>query len=94
MTDRTYLIAVPGGHLELPEDVYDRCLRPIATPATSAPAADDRLLTADEMEARTSIPASWWETAAREARVRCYRFGKYTRFRLSEAAADAQEARK
>lgn len=95
-SERIIMVPLPGiGTLELPADLYDRHLRPIASPATAAtPAADDRLLTAEEMQDRTSIPASWWETAARESRVRCYRFGKYTRFRLEEAAADAREARR
>jgi len=52
-----------------------------ATGATNAPA---RLLTAEELSAATSIPASWFEQAAREGSIPCIRLGRYVRFALDE----------
>jgi hypothetical protein len=50
----------------------------------------DCLLTADQLEARTSVPASWWETAARRGEVPHFRLGKYVRFRMADAVAAYQ----
>ena len=58
----------------------------------AAKAAGDRvglnpeLLTADQLEARTSVPASWWEQAARENRVPHTQIGRYVRFEFAAVA--------
>jgi hypothetical protein len=65
-----------------------------AAPQEPVALAEQRLYTAQEMEGLTGVPASWWEQAARDSRVRHYRFGKYPRFRLDETAADAKEERR
>ena len=46
----------------------------------------DELLTAEQLQARTSVPASWWEQAARGHRVPHARIGRYVRFRFAEVA--------
>jgi hypothetical protein len=56
-------------------------------PPTDAPVVShDELLTAEQLEARTNVPASWWEQAARERRVPHARIGRYVRFRFAEVA--------
>ena len=44
------------------------------------------LLTSEQLESRTGVPASWYEQAVREERVPHHRIGRYVRFRLSEIA--------
>jgi hypothetical protein len=44
------------------------------------------LLTAEQLESRTSVPASWWEQAARENRVPHTRIGRYVRFEFAAVA--------
>jgi len=40
VTDRVYIVPLPGvGTLELPEEVYRRCLRPIAAPVAKESSA-------------------------------------------------------
>jgi hypothetical protein len=51
---------------------------PAAT--TEAPA----LLDADQLEARTGIPATWWMAQARERRVPHQRIGRRVRFDFAE----------
>lgn len=48
------------------------------------PPSGVELLTAEEMEKRTSVPASWWLKQARERRIPHVMLGRYVRF---EAAA-------
>ncbi len=48
--------------------------------------SDDALLTAEQLEQRTNVSASWWEQAAREQRVPHARIGRYVRFRWTEVA--------
>jgi hypothetical protein len=92
MTDRV-LIPLPDGRwLGLtPEQFLEaeqsgREIRP-APPTGAAPTGHDELLTAEQLEARTNVPASWWEQAARERRVPHARIGRYVRFRFAEVAA-------
>ena len=58
----------------------------LAPSASGATAGHDELLTADQLEERTNVPASWWEQAARERRVPHARIGRYVRFRFAEVA--------
>jgi hypothetical protein len=44
----------------------------------------DRLLTAEELQERTSIAKSWWLAEARLGRIPCVRAGKYVRFVFDE----------
>jgi hypothetical protein len=44
----------------------------------------DRLLTAKELQERTSIAKSWWLAEARLGRIPCVRAGKYVRFVFDE----------
>jgi hypothetical protein len=45
------------------------------------------LLTAEQLEEQTGVPASWYAEAARRGDIPHYRLGRYPRFRLSEIAA-------
>lgn len=72
----------------------------IATPvqAQADRPRDEPLLTAEQMEARTSIPATWFLEQARKDAVPHVRLGKYVRFRFGDEAAaglrgHAREAR-
>jgi hypothetical protein len=91
MTDRV-LIPLPDGRwLGLtPEQFAEaeqsgRELTP-ALPSSTPTVGLDELLTAEQLEARTNVPASWWEQAARERRVPHARIGRYVRFRFAEVA--------
>ena len=55
------------------------------TPA--APDATTKLLSADELEERTGIPASWFATQARERRIPFHKLGRYVRFSFEEVMA-------
>jgi hypothetical protein len=86
MADRV-LIPLPGvGTLELPRDVYERCLRPIVMPATqvsAAPAkAGSELLDAKGVAAALSLPVSWVREKARQGAIPCEKAGRYVRFSL------------
>jgi hypothetical protein len=87
MTDRV-LIAANGVWLSLTVEQFEGArvaaqdFVPAATATTVASSAE--LLTAEQLEQRTSVPASWWETAAREGRVPHRRIGRYTRFLFAE----------
>jgi len=43
-----------------------------------------RLLSAEEMQAATGVPASWFEAQARERRIPFRKFGRWPRFDLEE----------
>jgi hypothetical protein len=88
------IIPLPGlGTLELPRDVFERHL---LRPALTAPASTlaDELLSAEQMEGRTGIAASWWMTQARERRIPFHKLGRYVRFSFREVTAcDAYKRR-
>ena len=87
MADRV-LIPLPGvGTLSLDREVYEAALIPIAAPAASAVPPVAKLLSAEEMESATSIPASWFATQARERRIPFRKLGRYVRFDLAEVMA-------
>lgn len=44
----------------------------------------EKLLTAEELQHRTSIAKSWWLAEARMGRLPCIRAGKYVRFVYDE----------
>src|SRR5262245_46643933 len=80
------LIPLPGlGTLELPRDVFEQHL---VRPADPAPprAREAEILDADQLEARTGVPASWWMTQARERRIPFKKFGRYVRFDFLEVS--------
>lgn len=86
MADRV-IIPLPGiGTLELPRDVYERALRPIAAPAPepspgpSAPASE--LLDAKGIASALSLPVSWIREKARQGEIPCTKAGRYVRFSL------------
>ena len=89
MTDRV-LIPFNGVLLVLTVEQFaeaEEAARNLVAPAvaTAAAPADD-LLTAEQLEQRTSVPSSWWEQAAREGRVPHARIGRYVRFRFADVA--------
>ncbi len=46
--------------------------------------SDESILSAEQAEKHTGVPASWFLEAARNGRIPYVRFGKYVRFRLSD----------
>jgi excisionase family DNA binding protein len=57
------------------------------TPAGANGDAPECLLTAEEMEKRTKVPATWFLEAARRGEIPHVRLGKYRRFQLDEVLA-------
>lgn len=88
MTDRV-VIPLPGlGTLDLPRDVFElHLVKPVGRAQPESPAEAPSLLTAEAMEERTGIPASWWMTQARERRLPFRKLGRYVRFDPVEVAA-------
>ena len=79
------LIPLPGvGTLELPREVYEQHLVRPADLVPAMPPIAAEILDADQLEARTGVPASWWMTQARERRIPFHKFGRYVRFNLAE----------
>ena len=91
MTDRV-LIPLPDGRwLGLTPEQFAEAEQSgrelaAATPAAAAAGSRDELLTAEQLEQCTNVPASWWEQAARERRVPHARIGRYVRFRFADVA--------
>lgn len=86
MSDRV-LIPLPGvGTLELPREVYERCLRPSAPQATQTsvapPSATSGLLDARGVASALSLPVSWIREKARQGAIPCEKAGRYVRFDL------------
>lgn len=90
LTDRV-LIPFNGTLLALTSDQFieaQHAAREICpvTASVSTSTEPSELLTAEQLERLTSVPASWWEQAARERRVPHARIGRYVRFRFSDIA--------
>jgi hypothetical protein len=47
---------------------------------------EEPMFTAEQMEEKTSVPASWFLEQARQEKIPHYKFIKYPRFRFSEIA--------
>jgi hypothetical protein len=102
MTDHV-LVIVPGlGPLALsPDDLRAARAkgRELASDMESAPATGNGaesspLLDAEQLQARTGIPSTWWMAQARERRVPCHRIGRRVRFDYTEVmASDAVRKR-
>lgn len=90
--DERILIPLPGlGTLELPREIFDRHLLRPPAPVANPPS---EWIDADELEARTGIPASWWMAQARERRLPFRKIGRYVRFDFAEImACDAYRRR-
>ena len=56
---------------------------PSAAPVTNGSTAP-KLMTAEEMETATGVPASWYATQARERRIPFRKLGRYVRFSYDE----------
>jgi len=88
MADRV-LIPLPGvGTLLLDGEAYKAALAAgaalAAAPAPAASVAAPKLMSAEEMEASTGVPASWFATQARERRIPFRKLGRYVRFDFAE----------
>jgi excisionase family DNA binding protein len=88
MSDRV-LVPLPDGRwLSLDREAFEAALAAGVefAPAVGAPAAPTgpRLLTSEQLAEQTSIPATWFEEAARRDEIPCVRVGKYVRFDLDE----------
>lgn len=86
------LIPLPGlGTLALPREVFEEHL---LKPSTATAKSPSELVDADELQARTGIPASWWMTQARERRLPFRKMGRYVRFDIAEVmSCDAYKRR-
>jgi hypothetical protein len=59
-----------------------------APPASAqTPCSDPQLLDAEQLEAVTGVPATWWMAAARSRRIPFRRIGRRVRFVLDEIIA-------
>jgi hypothetical protein len=86
------LVAVPGlGVLVLTPEVFRTALAEgeqfSLTPVTAARYAAAKLVSAQEMEAATGVPASWFASQARERRIPFRKLGRYVRFNPEEVMA-------
>ena len=89
MTD-SVLIPLPGiGTLELPRDVYERALRPIAPAAHHqvAAGAPEALVTAKALAMTLSLPVSCLYEYAKAGRIPSVRVGKHVRFSPDQVLA-------
>ena len=90
MTDRILIPLADGRWLCLTSEQFAeaeqaaQALRPASTSGQTG--SNDELLTAQQLQERTNVPASWWEQAARQRRVPYARIGRYVRFRFAEVA--------
>jgi hypothetical protein len=90
----------PGDFIALSQDQLQQAralARHIVPPAGAAApqlALQEPLLSADQMEERTMIPASWFLEQARRDAIPHVRLGKYVRFRLSEVHAAGSRGQK
>src|SRR5437764_10397055 len=91
MADRV-LVALPDGRwLALAPEAFREALAEGAqlsvVPATSPAAAAPKLVSAEDMEAATGVPASWFASQARERRIPFRKLGRYVRFNPEEVMA-------
>jgi excisionase family DNA binding protein len=92
MTDRIFVPLADGRWLSLTSEQFaeaeqaGQALRPASTSTYQSRDQEDQLLTAEQLEQRTNVPASWWQQAARERRIPYARVGRYVRFRFAEVA--------
>lgn len=93
MATEKFLVPLGDGRwLALPPDAFRAALEAGAAllPATRHLAAAEptqRLLSAEELQERTGVPASWFATQARERRIPFHKFGRYVRFSFEEIMA-------
>jgi hypothetical protein len=88
------LVLVPVGsdYLALTHDQFlaARALAQNLTHATAQPQPttndQEPMLTAEQMQDKTGVPASWFLEQARQGQIPHYKFVKYPRFRMSELA--------
>ncbi len=99
MADRI-LIPLPDGRwLALSADSFTEALQAgsalmPATGSVSRPAPSPTLASAEDMEAATGVPASWFATQARERRIPFVKLGRYVRFNPAEVlASEAMQRR-
>jgi hypothetical protein len=91
MVDRVIIPLPDGRWLALTPDAFRAALAEGSTlsaaPAPSAAASASKLISAEELESATGIPASWFATQARERRLPFRKFGRYVRFNFDELMA-------
>jgi hypothetical protein len=86
MSDRVIIPLSGIGTLELPCEVYERCLRPIPAPAPQVSPAQSQppseLMDAKGIASALSLPVSWIREKARQGEIPCTKAGRYVRFSL------------
>ena len=97
MTESLVLVAIGDRFLGLTCEEFKAALErgrelvgTAATPPGANGDAPEHLLTAEEMEELTEVPATWFFEQARLGRVPHHRLGKYVRFRFDEVLAGSR----
>lgn len=90
MATEMLLVPLPDGRwLALTPETFRAALEAgsslVPSPHSLAPPEPtQKLLSAEELEERTGVPASWFATQARERRIPFRKLGRYVRFALEE----------
>jgi len=88
MSDRVLIVLPAVGTLVLERTAYEAALaegaRLSAAPAPSPAVTSPKLMSAEDMEGATGVPASWFATQARERRIPFTKLGRYVRFSYEE----------
>jgi hypothetical protein len=91
MSDRIVLPLPDGRWLALNRDVFEAGIAagaefasPVPSRVASPAPSVAKLMSGEELEAATGIPASWFATQARERRIPFRKLGRYVRFDYAE----------
>jgi hypothetical protein len=77
LTAEAFAEALQAGATAMPSPARSQCVEGGAT----------KLASADDMEAATGVPASWFAAQARERRIPFRKIGRYVRFDVAEVLA-------
>ncbi|MGH9643443.1 MAG: hypothetical protein ACRD3Q_13590 [Terriglobales bacterium] len=89
----TVLVPLPDGRwLALTSEAFRAALAEgqhlsASAAPSSAAKATSKLISAEEMQEATGVPASWFAAQARERRIPFHKLGRYVRFNLEEVMA-------
>jgi hypothetical protein len=91
--DALVIVPSPIGMLALtPAQIAEaveraKVILPREHPASAATPGVEPLVDAARLGELTGVPGSWWAEQARQEQLPHFKFGRYTRFRLSEVLA-------
>jgi hypothetical protein len=84
------LLEFAGEPLAFPREQFEEARargKALMVPAAGSSGEPARLLTAEELETATGVPASWFAAQARERRIPFRKLGRYVRFDFAEVMA-------